>query len=146
MRLKNVRRAGTGMRSSPKLRPCLWDGLAALLVVALAAVCALAVWSRGNDAGALTAVITVDGAEIERIPLKNFPDGERTYSGGGYALRLALSPEGVRVEEADCPTQDCVHTGTITRSGQSIVCLPARIIIRLEGGTADKDAPDAVIG
>ena len=134
------------MRSSPKLRPCLWDGLAALLVVALAAVCALAVWSRGNDAGALTAVITVVGAEIELIPLKNFPDGERTYSGGGYVLRLALSPEGVRVEEADCPTQDCVHTGTITRAGQSIVCLPARIIIRLEGGTADKDAPDAVIG
>ena len=52
---------------------------------------------------------------------------------------------GVRVEEADCPTQDCVHTGTITRAGQSIVCLPARIIIRLEGGPVDKDAPDVVI-
>ena len=50
------------------------------------------------------------------------------------------------MEEADCPTQDCVHTGTITRTGQSIVCLPARIIIRLEGGTVDKDAPDVVIG
>ena len=50
------------------------------------------------------------------------------------------------MEEADCPTQDCVHTGTITRAGQSIVCLPARIIIRLEGGTVDKDAPDVVIG
>ena len=53
---------------------------------------------------------------------------------------------GVRVEESDCPTQDCVHTGTITRAGQSIVCLPARVIIRLEGGTADKHAPDVVIG
>ena len=134
------------MKSSPKLRPCLWDGLVVLLVVILAAACALAVWSRGNDAGELTAVVTVDGTEAERIPLKDLPDGERTYSGNGYTLRVLLSPEGIRVEEADCPTQDCVHTGTITRTGQSIVCLPARIIIRLEGGAVDKDAPDVVIG
>ena len=53
---------------------------------------------------------------------------------------------GLYVADADCPTQDCVHTGTITRAGQSIVCLPARIIIRLEGGTVDRDAPDVVIG
>lgn len=134
------------MKSSPELRPCLWDALVVLLVIVLAAACALAVWSRGNDAGDLTAVVTVDGTEAERIPLKDTPGGDRTYSGNGYTLRVSLSPEGVRVEEADCPTQDCVHTGTITRAGQSIVCLPACIIIRLEGGTVDKDAPDVVIG
>ena len=134
------------MKSSPELRPCLWDGLVVLLVVILAAACALAVWNRSNDAGDLTAVVTVDGTEAERISLKDLPDGERTYSGNGYTLRVSLSPEGSRVEEADCPTQDCVHTGTITRAGQSIVCLPARIIIRLEGGTVDADAPDVVIG
>ena len=62
----------------------------------------------------------------------------------------ALPPSGqtgLRVARSDCPTQDCVHTGTITRSGQSIVCLPARFILRLEGGTAeDGGAVDAVLG
>lgn len=135
------------MKSSPKLRPCLWDALVVLLIVALAAACALAVWSRGTDAGELTAVVTVDGTEAERIPLKDFPDGERTYSGNGYTIHVRLTDgSGLYVAEADCPTQDCVHTGTITRAGQSIVCLPARIIIRLEGGTVDQDAPDVVIG
>ena len=140
------------MKSSPKLRPCLWDGLVVLLVAALAVACALASWSRGNDAGDLTAVVTVDGSEAERIPLKDFPDGERTYSGNGYTLHVCLAASqgetglGLYVADADCPTQDCVHTGTITRAGQSIVCLPARIIIRLEGGAVDKDAPDVVIG
>ena len=137
---------GTSMKSSPELRPCLWDGLVALLVVVLAAACALAVWNRGNDAGELTAVVTVGGEETDRFVLSGTSGGDRTYSGNGYTLRVSLSPEGVRVEEADCPTQDCVHTGTITRAGQSIVCLPARIIIRLEGGPVDKDAPDVVIG
>ena len=140
------------MKSSPKLRPCLWDGLVALLVIVLAAVCAIVVWSRSNDAGDLTAVVTVDGSEAERIPLKDFPDGERTYSGNGYTLHVCLAASqgetglGLYVADADCPTQDCVHTGTSTRAGQSIVCLPARIIIRLEGGTVDADAPDVVIG
>ena len=134
------------MKSSPELRPCLWDGLVVLLVVILAAACALAVWNRSNDAGDLTAVVTVDGTEAERIPLKDFPDLERTYSGNGYTLRVSLSPEGIRVEEADCPTQDCVHTGHISRGGQSIVCLPARVIIQLEGGAQVDTGVDAVIG
>ena len=140
------------MKSSPELRPCLWDGLVVLLVVILAAACALAVRNRSNDAGDLTAIVTVDGTEAERIPLKDLPGGERTYSGNGYTLHVCLAASqgetglGLYVADADCPTQDCVHTGTITRAGQSIVCLPARIIIRLEGGAVDADAPDVVIG
>ena len=41
---------------------------------------------------------------------------------------------------SDCPTQDCVHTGTITRSGQSIVCLPARVSVVLTGGADSRAA------
>lgn len=133
------------MRSSPKLRPCLWDGLVVLLVVALAAACALAVWSRGSDTGELTAVVTVDGTEVDRFALSD-SELEKTYTSRGYTLHVLVYDGEIRVSEADCPTQDCVHTGTITRTGQSIVCLPARVIIRLEGGAVDKDAPDVVIG
>ncbi len=135
------------MRSFPKLRPCLWDGLVAILVAALAVACAMAVWFQSAEGGELTAVVTVDGQEVQRCLLADFPEGEQVYSANGYTLRVCLTDgPGLRVAESDCPTQDCVHTGTITRTGQSIVCLPARIIIRLEGGTAPKDAPDVVIG
>ena len=41
---------------------------------------------------------------------------------------------GLRVSSSDCPTQDCVHTGTITRAGQSIVCLPEQVVVQLTGG------------
>ena len=79
---------GTSMKSSPELRPCLWDGLVALLVVVLAAACALAVWNRGNDAGELTAVVTVGGEETDRFVLSGTSGGDRTYSGNGYTLRF----------------------------------------------------------
>lgn len=138
------------MRRLPELRPNGWDALAALAVILLAAACALTAWERGGETEQLTAVVSVDGVEVERIDLNDGAcAGERIYSGSGYTLTAEFRPEGVRgvrIEEADCPTQDCVHTGTITRSGQSIVCLPARIIIQLEGGPVDEDAPDIVIG
>lgn len=133
------------MRRSPDLRPNGWDALAVLAVILLAAGCALAVWGRGGETGRLTAVVSVDGAEVERIGLDSSAL-RRVYSGNGYTLTAAFGPDGVRIEVADCPTQDCVHTGTISRGGQSIVCLPAGIIIQLEGGTVDASAPDVVIG
>ena len=43
------------------------------------------------------------------------------------------------------PTRDCVHTGAISRAGQSIVCLPAQVVVHLEGASAP-DAPDVIVG
>ena len=101
------------MKSSPKLRPNGWDGLAAAVVLVLA-----------------------DLTEPE----------ERTYTANGCTLRVTFGPGSAQVTASDCPTQDCVHTGAITRGGQSIVCLPARIVIQLEGGPAADSGVDLVIG
>ena len=39
----------------------------------------------------------------------------------------------------DCPTQDCVHTGWISYTGQTIVCLPNGVEVRLTGGGAEPE-------
>ena len=131
------------MSTSPKLRPGIWDALVALTVAVLAVACAWTVWGGQDESGALTAVVSVDGVETERLALE---EAERTIQAGGYTLRLRLTETEVWVESSDCPTQDCVHTGHISRSGQSIVCLPARAIVRLEGGETVDTGVDAVIG
>lgn len=150
------------MRSSPKLRPNGWDALVILLVLALAAGGALAVWGGGRtETGPETAVVTIDGQEADRFPPEDLLENPRTYTSNGYTLTVAYgidyedpalntpSPSGksgLYVTASDCPTQDCVRTGTISRGGQSIVCLPARIIVRLEGGPGDPAEVDAVLG
>ena len=131
------------MSTSPKLRPGIWDALVALTVAVLAVACAWTVWGGQDESGALTAVVSVDGVETERLALEG---AERAIQAGGYTLRLRLTETEVWVESSDCPTQDCVHTGHISRSGQSIVCLPARVIVRLEGGETVDTGVDAVIG
>ncbi|MBD9196721.1 MAG: NusG domain II-containing protein [Clostridiales bacterium] len=133
------------MKRSPELKPNLWDILVVLAVVALAAASALTVWP-GRDSGSLTAVVTADGEELDRFAPADLAADPRTYTHNGYTLTVTAEDGGLRVSEADCPTQDCVHTGAISRSGQSIVCLPARIIIQLTGGQADPGGVDVVIG
>lgn len=132
------------MRRSPKLRPAPWDLAVIFTVLAFALACGALVWGGGTEG--LTAVVSVDGVEIDRFAL-NGSAGERVYSANGYALTAAVSPDGVQITASDCPTQDCVRMGTIFRSGQSIVCLPARFILRLEGEReTNSTGVDAVIG
>ena len=137
------------MRPFPKLRPTAWDGLVALCVAALALGIAFFQW-RGGTSEALTAVVSVDGMEVDRLDLEHWEE-PRAYTNNGYTLTLSWirhndAENGVWVAESDCPTQDCVRTGAIFRPGQSIVCLPARIIIRLEGGTPEDGGVDAILG
>ena len=88
-------------------------------------------------AGELTVEVTVDGETIERCALSAYTGG--TYESRGYTLTVAAENGAVRVSESDCPNQDCVHSGAISRAGQSVVCLPARIAVTLEGAAADYD-------
>ena len=131
-------------RLSPELRPGIRDVFVVLAVVLLAVGTAVLTWGADRSGGAVTAVFSVDGAESEPVSLE--ADFSRTVSANGYVLEVCCSGGEIWIESSDCPTQDCVHTGHISRSGQSIVCLPAHVIITLEGAADNSDSPDIVIG
>ena len=119
-----------------------FDALVALIIALLAVAAALWFYLPSSQSGQLTVVISVTGEETRRVPLSDFT--ETTVTGGGYTLRVSTRDGGVAVPDSDCPTQDCVHTGVITRAGQSIVCLPAQVVVHLEGTASD--APDVIVG
>ena len=39
----------------------------------------------------------------------------------------------VWVKEANCAGQDCVHQGKISQTGETIICLPHQLVIRIIG-------------
>jgi len=127
----------------PELKWNRFDTLAALIVALLAVVSALLFYLPRSQAGTLTVVVTVSGQEIQRTPLSDFTAADVEHN--GYTLHIAAADGGVAVMSSDCPTQDCVHTGRISRAGQSIVCLPAQVAVQLVG-TASPDAPDVIVG
>ena len=119
-----------------------FDALVALIIALLAVAAALWFYLPRSQSGQLTVVISVAGEETRRVPLSDFT--ETTVTGGSYTLRVSTRDGGVAVTDSDCPTQDCVHTGVITRAGQSIVCLPAQVVVHLEGTAPD--TPDVIVG
>ncbi len=117
-------------------RPNRWDALAAAVILLLAAAVTAALRAGPASAGPdhLTAVVSVDGREADRVSLWTLRRPEtRTYAGQGYTLTVEFTSGGVRVAEADCPNLDCVHTGQVSGPGRSVVCLPARITVQLTG-------------
>ncbi|MBQ3864228.1 MAG: NusG domain II-containing protein [Clostridia bacterium] len=76
--------------------------------------------------GAETAVVTVDGETIMTLPL----DRDGIYHTEHHTLEVQNG--AVRVLASDCPGQDCVRTGPVSRGGQTIVCLPYRMSITLQ--------------
>ncbi len=51
----------------------------------------------------------------------------------------------VCMKSADCPDQSCVRSHPISEPGENIVCLPNKVILKIETAEAmDGDGPDTV--
>ena len=61
------------------------------------------------------------------------------YPEGGSNV-ITVRPGAVRVSEADCPDHICVEQGWLTDQAAPIVCMPHRLMIRLN----DSASADAV--
>lgn len=85
------------------------------------------------------AVVTVDGALAATLPLSieaRLPVGESW----GFCNVVEVSGGRVRVVEADCPDRLCVRQGWIRYDGESIVCLPHRLVVTVRSTEGDLDA------
>ena len=110
--------------------------IASLLLLALALYLILgALRTVGGEV-----VVRVDGVETERHALT--ADGTYPLNGGSNILDIG---EGQAwLSEANCPDLLCVRQGKIRYTGQSIICLPNRLTVTVEGG--EPDEVDAVVG
>ena len=128
-----------------KTRPVRWDILPVGLVLLLAAALFFGFWGAKEESEQLTAVISISGQEVARIRLSELQEpADYTVDGAVYPLTFRLTAEGAAVLESACPGQDCLHTGTVDKAGESIVCLPNQLILRLEG--TGHSGVDAVVG
>ena len=110
--------------------------IASLLLLALALYLVIGAARRPGGA----AVVRVDGVETERRALT--ADGVYPLNGGSNVLVI----EGGQawLSDANCPDKLCVRQGKIRYTGQSIICLPNRLTVTVEGG--ESDGVDFVVG
>lgn len=46
---------------------------------------------------------------------------------------IKISKGFVQILEADCPDKVCVKDGSISKPGQSLVCLPNKVVVEIKG-------------
>lgn len=80
----------------------------------------------------LKAIITVKGEEVSSLPMDK-DDQVTIHPGEGQVNDIVVKQGEVYVEASNCPSQVCVHTKPIRRSGQIIVCLPHELMIEIVG-------------
>ena len=114
------------------IREAIW--LLALLVFAAG----LYLWSLLQPAGSAV-VIEQDGTALYRISFASRTEPEQIEINGTV---IEVSREGARFVSSPCPDQVCVKAGLLTRAGETAVCLPQRVSVRITGGAGT----DAVTG
>lgn len=92
------------------------------------------------------AAIYLDGELVERIDLAAVTESyTRTYTGkSGITDVVEVARGKIRVKEADCPDQVCIHQGWIETGVVPVVCLPNALVIQIEDGSAEPEIDGAV--
>lgn len=114
------------------IRKADWVLFAVLLAAALLMLIFLFI---GGERGE-NVVISVDSETYGTYPL--IENREIRIDRNGHENVVTIEDGTVYMKSADCKNQNCVEQGTISQTNESIVCLPNRVVVRIEGGNSDE--------
>lgn len=90
-------------------------------------------WEQNNVdmATKLSAIITVDGKEYEKVSLSQ--DGQKEIeikTEYGHNI-LKVYDHGIQMVYSDCPKKISMKMGFISKPNQVIICLPNRVFVEI---------------
>lgn len=122
-----------------------WDIgiLAALVLLGIA----LTLWIyRPAPAPGNFLEVRQDGRILKTLPLDRDCEETIAYK-NGKSNTFVIKDRSVTMTEADCGDHTCIHTGAIDNAGETIVCLPHRLVLQIvqKEEKEDSDMPDAIV-
>ncbi len=105
-----------------------------IIVISGVLLTALLLWLiprfLNKDTPAVVRIIQ-NGQEIASYPLAEDRTVTIPYDDENYNL-LFISGGEASISDADCPDELCVRARSISRNGESIICLPHKLVIQIE--------------
>jgi len=126
------------MKPMKKLEITRWDKIIIVFLLLLSVLpVGSIVLTKADSENKDTIIIKVDNKLEKSIPLQNQEESEIYEFNFNKNIGYIEVKDGkVRMLEMDkevCPDSICSYTGWIDKSYQSIVCLPNKIIVTIEG-------------
>ena len=115
-----------------------------IIIIAAVLAAALALFGVSQIAGgkeASTVVVTVEGREVLRRPLAMSDTYEIKQDDGAVNV-IAVENGAVYMKEANCRDGLCIHQGKMKNAAKTLVCLPHKLVVRLEGDSAPDGQDD----
>ena len=103
-----------------------------LAVVLLLAAAASFSWWHFSRADGASAAVLINGVETARYALSE--DQEVVITTGDnneYENVMVIENGKVTVREANCPDSICVKTRAASKAGETIVCLPHKLVVEI---------------
>ena len=113
-----------------------WDIILIAGILLCGAIIAAIVLLNGSRGAAVQ--VLVDGQVTKTFSLYEDTSYEITGTDGGVNL-LRIQGGYAWLEDANCPDKLCVNMGRIGRNGQSIVCLPHKVVVEVVAEESDDD-------
>jgi hypothetical protein len=126
------------MKEQSKFR--LWAGdIILILCLVLISIIIFIITNHNNNQGRFFTV-KIGKETIYRYSLLS--DTLITFEGKTGEIIVKVKNRNVRVHKSSCPQKICVKMGWISKPGESIICVPNNMVIRIEGKT--KGEVDAI--
>jgi hypothetical protein len=114
-------------------------------VLLLTSVAAAAVWALFTSEGSTGthADVYVQDRKAARFDLSE-PERVKKISTDIGELSIRFGNGKIGVEHSPCPQKICMKKGEISETHEQIICLPARVLIRITGGSGTVKPEDTV--
>lgn len=103
-----------------------------LIILIVAAFFSWFLFMPGRSTENAVVVISVDKEVYGEYPLNE--DKGIQVRNGAETNYVEIKDGKVRVIQASCHNQDCVHQRAISKENESIICLPNKVIVTIRGG------------
>ena len=90
-------------------------------------------------------MVKQDQQVLQRIELKKITaETKLIVPVADGELTILYDRDGARVTSSPCPDKVCIHQGKITRSGQTIACVPEKVLVTITTAAKENDH-DAIL-
>ncbi len=113
-----------------------------VVVILLVATAGIFLLNNFKTDGAF-AVVKIDGVETGRYPLSENTEQVIKTAGNGKNT-LVIKDGKAFIKDANCPDKICEGHNKISYTGETIVCLPHKVVIEIVADGASEDL-DAVV-